>query len=149
MSMTTEQKYDLTGIAEATITAFNTSNWAQFRAALASDVSYQETGTGRRAASADAYLQSVQAWKQAFPDAIGTIRNVVANGTTVVQELEWTGTQTGDMATPGGILPASGKQISVLASLWLTFQGDTIQEVHHHMDVMTMLMQLGAIPAPG
>jgi steroid delta-isomerase-like uncharacterized protein len=147
--MTTEQSKDLTGIAESTITAFNTSDWAQFRAALAPDVIYQETGTGNRAESADAYVQSVQAWKQAFPDAIGTIRNVVANGNMVVQELEWTGTQTGDMATPGGILPASGKQIAVLASLWLTFQGDTIQEVHHHMDILTMLVQLGAIPAPG
>ena len=147
--MTTEQRKDLTGIAETTITAFNTSDWAQFRAALAPDVIYQETGTGRRAESADAYVQLLQGWKQAFPDAIGTIRNVVAHGNTVVQELEWTGTQTGDMATPGGILPASGKQIAVLASLWYTIQGDTIQEVHHHLDIMTMLQQLGAIPAPG
>ncbi len=94
-------------------------------------------------------MQIVQAWKQAFPDAIGTIRNVVASGNTVVQEVEWVGTQTGDMATPGGVLPASGKQIAVLASLWYIIQGDTIQEVHHHLDIMTMLMQLGAIPAPG
>ena len=147
--MTTEQRKDVTVIAEATITAFNTSDWAQFRAALAPNVIYQETGTGRRAESADAYVQLVQAWKQAFPDATGTIRNVVANGNTVVHEVEWAGTQTGDMPTPSGILPASGKQITVLASLWYTFQDDTIQEVHHHMDVMTMLMQLGAIPAPG
>ncbi len=147
--MTTEQRKDVTGIAETTITAFNSSDWAQFRAALAPDVIYHETGTGRRAESADAYLQLVQAWKQAFPDATGTIRNVVAHGNTVVHEVEWAGTQTGAMATPGGILPASGKQIAVLASLWYTFQGDTIQEVHHHLDVMTMLVQLGAIPAPG
>ena len=139
----------MTSIAAATITAFNTSDWAQFRAALAPDVIYQETGTGRRTESADAYLQLLQGWKQAFPDVTGTIRNVVANGNTVVQELAWTGTQTGDMATPSGILPASGKQIAVLASLWYTIQGDTIQEVHHHLDIMTMLMQLGAIPAPG
>jgi predicted ester cyclase len=112
-------------------------------------VIYQETGTGRRAESADAYLQLLQGWKQAFPDATGTIRNVVANGNTVVQELEWTGTQTGDMPTPAGVLPASGKRIVVLASLWYTFQGDTIQEVHHHLDIMTMMAQLGAIPAPG
>ena len=61
--MTTEQRKDVIGIAETTITAFNTSDWAQFRAALAPDVIYQETGTGRRAESADAYLQLVQAWK--------------------------------------------------------------------------------------
>jgi steroid delta-isomerase-like uncharacterized protein len=147
--MTTGQHKDATSIAEITIMAFNTSDWAQFRAVLAPHVIYQETGTGRRAESADAYLQLVQAWKQAFPDATGTIHNVVAQGNMVVHEIEWAGTQTGDMPTPAGVLPASGKQITVLASLWYTIEGDTIQEVHHHMDVMTMLMQLGAIPAPG
>jgi len=146
--MTTEQGKDVMSIAETTIAAFNTNDWAQFRAALAPDVVYQETGTGRRAESADAYLQLVKAWKQAFPDAIGTIRNVVANGNTVVHEVEWTGTQTGDLPAPAGVLPASGKQIAVLASLWYTVQGDTIREVHHHLDIMTMMAQLGAIPAP-
>jgi hypothetical protein len=37
----------------------------------------------------------------------------------------------------------------MLASLWNTFQAGTIQEVHHHIDILTMLMQLGAIPATG
>jgi steroid delta-isomerase-like uncharacterized protein len=147
--MTTEQRKDVTGIAETTIAAFNTSDWAQFRAVLAPDVIYQETGTGRRAESADAYLHLVQAWKQAFPNATGTIRNVVAQGNTVVHEVEWIGTQTGDMPTPAGVLPASGKQIAVMASLWYTIQGDTIKEVHHHLDIMTMMAQLGAIPATG
>lgn len=61
--MATEQSKDVTGIAETSITAFNTSDWVQFRAALAPDVIYQETGTGRRAEGADAYMQLVQAWK--------------------------------------------------------------------------------------
>lgn len=147
--MTTEQLKDVTSIAESTITAFNAGDWAQFRAAVAPNVIYRETGTGRQAEGADAYVELLQAWKQAFPDATGMIRNVVAAGNIVVHEVEWAGAQTGAMATPGGILPASGRQIAVLASLWYTFQGGTIQEVHHHIDIMTMLMQLGAIPSPG
>jgi steroid delta-isomerase-like uncharacterized protein len=147
--MTTGQGQDVAGIAETIITAFSNGDWAQFRAPLAPNVLYEETGTGRHTESADAYVQLVQAWKQAFPDATGTIRNVVASGNTVVQEVVWEGTQTGDMATPGGVLPASGKRITVRASVWYTFQGATIQEVHHHLDIMTMLQQLGAIPAPG
>src|SRR4051794_15138554 len=121
--MTSRQNNDAIRIAESTITAFNTGDWAQFRAAVAPDVLYQETGTGRQAEGADAYVQLLQAWKQAFPDATGTIRNVVAHGNTVVHEVEWAGTQTGDMPTPAGVLPASGKQIAVLASLWYTIQG--------------------------
>jgi hypothetical protein len=37
----------------------------------------------------------------------------------------------------------------VPAVAWITFQGDTIQAVHHHLDVLTMLQQLGALPGAG
>jgi hypothetical protein len=33
--------------------------------------------------------------------------------------------------------------------VWYTFQGEIIQEVHHHLDVMSMLQQIGALPASG
>ena len=136
-------------VAEAWIAAFNASDWPQFRAPLAPDVVYEETGTQRRTQSADEYLQLVQGWKQAFPDVQGTIRNVVSSGNTVVQEITWVGTQTGSLPVPGGTLPASGKQITVQASLWVTFQGNTIQEIHHYLDVLSMMQQLGALPAAG
>src|SRR6476646_7722851 len=113
--MTAGQRQDLAGMTETIITAFSKGDWAQFRAPLASDVHYEETGTGRQTESADAYVQLVQGWKQSFPDATGTIRHAVASGNIVVQEVLWEGTHTGDMATPGGIIPASGKRISVPA----------------------------------
>ena len=138
-----------TQVADALIAGFNAGDWPQFRAPLAPNVVYEETGTQRRTQNADEYLQLVQGWKQAFPDAKGTIRNVVSSGNTVVQEITWTGTHTGPLLTPGGTLPASGKPITVQASVWVTFQGDTIQEVHHHLDVLSMLQQLGALPAAG
>jgi hypothetical protein len=50
--------------------------------------------------------------------------------------------------TPGGIVPASGKRISVEATAWFRFRGETICEIHHHLDVLMLLMQIGAIPAP-
>src|SRR5690349_14656232 len=142
--MTAGQRQDMTDIAETVITAFSNGDWAQFRAPLATNVHYEETGTGRQTDSAEEYVQLVQAWKQSFPDAVGRIRNVVAHGDTVVQEIIWEGTHTGDMPTPGGVIPASQKRISVPASIWYRFQGDIIQEVHHHIDIMTMMTQLGA-----
>jgi steroid delta-isomerase-like uncharacterized protein len=147
--MTAGQRQNVADIAERFITAFSNSDWTQFRASLAPNVVYEETGTGRRTESADAYVQLVQGWKQSLPDAKGTIRNVVTQGNTVVQEVLWEGTHTGEMVTPGGVLPASGKRVTVLASVWFTFQGDLIQEVRHHIDIMTMMAQIGAIPAPG
>jgi steroid delta-isomerase-like uncharacterized protein len=136
-------------VADAFIAAFNAADWPHFKAALAPNVIYEEPTTQRRTQNADAYVQLVQGWKQAFPDAKGTIRNVVSSGNTVVQEISWTGTQTGPLLTPGGTLPPSGKPIAVQAVVWYTFQGEIIQEVHHHLDVMSMLQQIGALPAAG
>ena len=93
-------------------------------------------------------MQLCQGWKQAFPDAKGTIRNMVSAGETVVQEVLWEGTQDGDLPGPTGTLPASGRQIMVPATLWLTFQGEQVREIHHHIDMMGMMQQLGVMPSP-
>jgi steroid delta-isomerase-like uncharacterized protein len=145
--MATEQSRDLLQSAQSFIEAFNAGDWEQFKAPLAADVMYEETGTQRRVQGADAYVQLCQGWKQAFPDARGTIRNAIGSGNTVVQELLWEGTQDGELPTPGGILPPSGRRIMVPATVWLTFQGDKVREIHHHMDLMAMLQQLGALPS--
>ncbi len=116
----------LIAIAETVITGFNHADWQMFKAPLAANVTYEETGTLRRTQGADAYVQLVQGWKQGFPDAQGTIDRVVAKDTMVVQEIIWEGTHTGELITPNGVIPASGNRINVQASVWYFFQGDTI-----------------------
>ena len=146
--MTTQQSKDLTQVAQNFMEAFNTDDWTRFKATLAADVVYEETGTQRRVQDADAYVQLCQGWKQAFPDAKGTTRNVVSSGNTVVEEVLWEGTQDGELPAPGGTLPASGRRIMVPATLWLTFQGEQIREIHHHIDMMGMMQQLGVMSSP-
>jgi steroid delta-isomerase-like uncharacterized protein len=146
--MTSQQTKDFTQIAQDFMEAFNTDNWTRFKATLAANVVYEETGTQRRVQDADAYVQICQGWKQAFPDAKGTVRNTVSTGNTVVQEVLWEGTQDGELPGPDGILPASGRWIMVPATLWLTFQDDQIGEIHHHIDMMGMMQQLGVMSSP-
>jgi steroid delta-isomerase-like uncharacterized protein len=140
---------DVTNIATELIEAFNVGDWQRFKAVLAPDVRYHETGTQRQLQGADAYVQLCQGWKQAFPDARGTIQRTVASGETAVQEITWEGTHSGPMEGPGGMIAASGKPIAVQASVWVMCQGDTCQEIHHHLDVLSLLQQIGAIPTPG
>ncbi len=137
---------DLTQAAAELIDAFNEADWERFRGVLAPDAVYAETGTGRRVEGADAYVELCQGWKDAFPDVRGTIRAAVAGDDTVAQELLWEGTHTGAMPTPGGTLEPSGAQIRVEASLWARFDGGKAREVHHYLDVLTLLQQIGAIP---
>lgn len=143
--MTTTQTKPYVQLAEDVITAFNAADWAQLRTTIAPHVVYTETGTQRRVENLEDYLQLLQGWKQAIPDAQGIIHKAVSQGTTVVLDLTWVGTQTGPMQTPNGILPASGKEIQVPAAVWFTFDGEMVQAVHHYLDVLTLLQQLGAL----
>jgi steroid delta-isomerase-like uncharacterized protein len=147
--MTDTQTSSPVQLAEALIASFSAGDWAKLRAIVTDNVVYQEMGTQRRAEGVEAYLQLAQGWKDAFPDGKGTIRNVVSDGNTVVQEVTWTGTQTQPLPIPGGTLPATGKAISAEASLWYTIQGGRIQEIRHHLDMLTLLQQLGVLPAAG
>ena len=146
--MTSQQSNDLTQVAQDFMEAFSSGDWTRFKRTLAANVNYEETGTQRRVQDADAYVQLCQGWKQAFPDAKGIVRNMVSTGNTIVQEVLWEGTQDGDLPGPDGTLPASGRRIMVPATLWLTFQGDQIREIHHHIDMMGMMQQLGVMSSP-
>ena len=139
---------DLTTIAEDFLDAFNAGDWPRFAARLAPDVAYQESGTGRSTRGADAYVALCRGWKAAFPDAAGALHRAVASGDTVAQEVTWEGTQAGPLPTPSGTLPASGRRIAVPATLWLTLRDGRATAIHHHLDLLAMLQQLGAIPAP-
>ena len=80
------------------------------------------------------------------PDVRGTIRGAVAGEDTVAQELLWEGTHTGPMETPEAPSSRRARGSVVEASLWARFEGGKAREVHHYLDVLTLLQQIGAIP---
>jgi len=69
---------------------------------------------------------------------------VVQAGDTTVLEVRWQGTQTGPFATPAGTLPAAGLPTESFATMW---QDGRLVEERHHLDVLTVLTELGALPA--
>ena len=135
-------------VAEELVAAFNAADWPRFRATLADDLVYEEAGTGRRVQGGDEYLQLSRGWKEAFPDAAGVVRTVITDGETVAQEIEWTGTHTGPPTGPAGPIPASGKRVRVAGTLWYTFREGKTRSLRHHLDVLTLLQQIGALPPP-
>jgi steroid delta-isomerase-like uncharacterized protein len=137
---------DVTRIADELIDAFSAGDWARFRATIAPDVVYDETGTGRHTEGAEAYVALCQGWRDAFPDAHGTIERAVAHGPVVAQEVTWEGTQQGPLPMASGTLPASGRPIRVAATLWYTMRDGRATAIRHHLDLLTMMGQLGAIP---
>jgi len=139
---------DLTQAAAAFIDAFNRADWDAFRDSIAPDAVYSETGTGRRVAGADAYVGLCHGWKAAFPDVVGTIRSSIASGDVVAQEIVWEGTHTGALETPAGVIDATGNRISVDAATWIRYADERAQEIHHYLDVLTLLQQVQGAARP-
>ena len=126
------------------IDAFNRADWDRMRASLAPDVHYTETGTGRQIDGVDPYIDLCAEWRAAFPDVTGTVTNSAEGERLAVLEIHWEGTHTGPLVTPAGILPPSGSSVAADASFWARYDGDRIREIHHHLDVLTLLQQVGA-----
>jgi len=134
-------------VAARLLQAFNDGDWSAFRAAVTDDVVYVEAGTGRRIEGADKYLALCEGWRAALPDVRGTVLRAVEDGGVVAQEVTWTGTHDGPLPTPNGDIPATGRAVSVDATLWVETRGDAVCEVHHHLDVMALMAQIGGEPA--
>lgn len=139
---------DATKVVRDNIEGFSAGDWQKVKGTLTPDHVYQEYGSQRRIQGPDETVKADQAWKQAFPDAKGTIRSIVASGSTVVAEVTWEGTHRAPLQGPGGSIPATGKRVTMPAVLVCTVQGGKIKEAHHYFDMMTMLQQLGVMQQP-
>jgi steroid delta-isomerase-like uncharacterized protein len=132
-------------VAKANILAFNEKNWDKVRATITPTVVYDEVGTLRKVQGMNDVLATWRGWAEAFPDARARFDNEYVSGTTVVLELTWTGTHSGQLQTPNGEIEPSGKKISVRACQVIETTGDKVSAVRHYFDMTTLLRQLGAI----
>lgn len=136
-------------LACRSIEGYGRPDWQQtLRALVAPEIVYEETGTGRRVEGVDAVFEVLAAWQAAFGDIRGEVRRVVAHGDSTAVEIVWTGTHTGPLATAAGTVPASGARVVTHATMWQRWDGDRIVHEHHHVDVLSLLRQVGALPAP-
>ena len=139
---------DPVSLVKENIQAFSDNDLEKFGEMLTDDAVYVEPGTHRKVESKSAYIELAQGWKQTFPDVAGTITSIFADGDRAVAEISWKGTHDGEMPTPTGGIPATGRTVEVDSCLLATIDGDKIAEVHHYFDFMTMLAQIGAVPEP-
>ena len=133
-------------IALEQVDAFNSGDWERVRAGLASDSHMNELGTERKVDGPERIVELLKGWKQAFPDAAGTVTSAFASGNKAALEVTWKGTHTGPLMTAEATIPASGKRQETPAAILLTFEGDKIKETRHYFDSMTLLKQIGAQP---
>ncbi len=101
----------------------------------------EEVGTGRRMTPQEG-TANARAWKQAFPDAKGTITNKIIDGNKGAAEIMWRGTHRGSLMGQ----PPTGKSIAVRSVVTLDTDGNKIKRSTHYIDIAGMMTQLGAMP---
>ena len=137
---------ELIKTARSLVDAFNDSDWDRLMSLLTPDSLYDEVATKRRLQGAAEIVQGVQAWKEAMPDAKGTVTNAFANTDRAALEVTWEGTHTGPLTGPAGTIPPSGKSHVTPAAWVFYFDGKKIKESHNYFDMLAMLQQIGAVP---
>jgi steroid delta-isomerase-like uncharacterized protein len=81
----------------------------------------------------------------AFPDGQTTTDDLIAEGDKVVERFTFAGTQKGDFMG----IPASGKRVTVTGMSVFRIANGKIVEHWGENDGLGLLMQVGAMPAPG
>lgn len=102
----------------------------------------EEIGTNRRLTPQEA-TQNARGWKQAFPDARGTITSRIVDGNRGAAEIVWRGTNRGSLMGQ----PPTGKSATVRAVAIIETDGSKITRSAHYIDVAGLMAQLGLTPA--
>ena len=133
----------LTAHATSVLDAFNDSQWDEVKT-LIGNSTYDEVGT-QRTLEGDEIIEALKGWKAAMPDAKGTVTSAVESGNQVALEVIWTGTQTGEMVTDQGTIPASGKSQTTRGAFVYEYddQGN-LKESRNYFDLLTFLRQIDA-----
>jgi steroid delta-isomerase-like uncharacterized protein len=133
-------------LANEFIEAFNDADWKRFAATCSADVSYEERGSNRTVQGVDNVVEAGKGWRTAFPDIRGKVFNCTADGTTAALEITWVATHDGPLELPTGILPATGKAVQMDGVQIFVVEGGKITQMRHYLDLLSMLVQVGAIP---
>jgi len=120
---------------------FNKGNLSVLDKYIASNVKEHELGIDPP--TLEGLKQGVQSWRTAFPDLRFTVDDIWESGDKVIARFHYTGTHKGPM----GDIPPTGKKINVEGFDVVRFSGDKCVEHWGMSDRMTMMEQLGLVPA--
>jgi steroid delta-isomerase-like uncharacterized protein len=96
----------------------------------------------------EALRQMGAAFRAAAPDNRIEARHTWESGDTVIVEGVYTGTQTGPLAGPGGVIPASGRSFSLPYVDIFRAQDGKFVSHRIYWDNAMLLAQLGVLPDP-
>ncbi len=91
------------------------------------------------------FEQSIHSMYAAFPDMRQTIEDIIAEGDKVVIRVTWRATHKGEIQEMG--IPATGKEVTVSVIIIFRIADGRIAEAWEEYDMMSVMQQIGVIPA--
>ena len=129
-------------IAREYLENWNRRDWKAYRQLLDDQYTYTG-GDGQTQRGPEAGIAVGQMFATAFPDGHIELRHLHSAGDTAIVEFTGRGTHQGDLM---GVAP-TGRQMSLNVCTILTVRNDKIVSEREYMDMMTMMQQLGVVPA--
>ena len=124
--------------------AWNRRDWDKMRSFYHDDYTY--TGPdGQELVGPDAGVELARSYAEAFPDGKIEITSVCVSGDTAVAEFVARGTHQGELM---GVAP-TGKPIEIRVCNVAEVRDGKVYREREYMDMMTMLVQIGAATPPG
>ncbi len=118
-------------------------------AAFAADSTLTDVPSGRTLPGAEGFKQLVLFFAEAFPGSSVELTNAFATEDQVVLEFTGRGINTGPLHLPTGDVPATGRSAELRFCDVIQIRNEKIVSLHVYYDLMTLLQQLGLVPAMG
>jgi steroid delta-isomerase-like uncharacterized protein len=123
---------------------FGTDDAALADEVLAADVVFHGAVPDGDLRGLEAVKAFLAAYRAAFPDAVSTVEDQVAEGDTVATRWQARGTHSG----PLGDLPPTGREFTMDGMTIERFEAGRIVEVWAARDELGLMRQLGVLPQP-
>jgi steroid delta-isomerase-like uncharacterized protein len=124
--------------------AWNSHDIARFVSEYTDDAVIQDPGYPEPLSGKAAVEKDARDFTAACPDTAFRVTKVISEGNTAALEGIWSGTQTGPLELPTGLLPATNKRIELTMSLFIDMDASgRIRSERRYYDVAVMLAQLG------
>ena len=131
-------------LGERIAAAFTAGDVEAFAACFAEDAVQRHPMHPEPIHGRDGILAAERPLFDAFSEITYELQNVVDAGEWVTLEALVSATNTGKLPTPGGLLPPTGKRISLpMASIVRLDASGDIAEEHRYLDVASFMAQLG------
>jgi len=139
---------DPKAFAVALYDAFNRDDLDAALALAADDIEIVNHGWNMTYRGHEGFRTFMQGWKSMAPDSMVEIVRQLSGPDGVANECIFHGTHSGTLETPTGTIPATGKHIDVpICEVW-RIRDDVLVSLHNYADGLTILAQMGLMPAP-